>query len=325
VKFYNIHDILKIGIENLDLDKSLSYFSTEELDNPDLIIKVNEFDTNLSNYNRLGRYYLREDEVIEKRKFGSIQLKNFLGRTELNVTSGYVRLRPIPTLVGNIIGLKLLTKNHAFIHSACVSRNGEGYLICAWQGTGKTMVSLKLVKDDSFSFLSDDMTIINDHGQAYCFPANVKLSLSHTREFELGNKAKLKLLIGKFIQGIPIINRRLEIIHSVPVTEIIKNAKIEKQCKIRKVIMLQRAADEGITEIDMGIAIKRLALLNLWERNYWIDHLFIAYAYSDQEFDLQKLEDKEQNILNSALKEASCYQVKFREYAYSNIEKFLKA
>lgn len=324
MKFYDIHDILKIGTENLDLDKSLSYFSTGSPSNLDLMIKINEFDTDISHHNRLGRYYLGENEVIEKRKFGSIQLKNFLGSTELNVTSGYVRLRPIPTLVGNIIGFKLLTKDYAFMHSACVSKDGEGYLICASQGTGKTVMALKLVKESSFDFLSDDMTIINSYGQAYCFPANVKLSLSHASDFKLGNKAKLKLLIGNFIQRIPIISRRVEIIHSVPVTEIIKNAKIEKQCKIRKVVILQRATDEGITEIDVDTAVKRLALSTLWERNYWIDHLLIAYAYSDQEFDLQKLEEKEHNILDSALKEASCYQVKFRQYAYDQVNKLLR-
>lgn len=325
-KFYNIHGLLKIGAEGyLDLDKSLSYFVSSTLNNLDLMIKIKQFDMDLSVYNRLGRYYLGKNEVIEKRKFGSIRFKNLFGKTELDATSGYVKLRPFGTLIGNILNFKLLAKNHALVHSACISEDGEGCLICAWQGTGKTMVALKLVKEKASNFLSDDMTIIDNYGQAYCFPANVKLSLSHASEFELSNKVKLKLLIGKLIEQIPIVRRRLEITHLVPITKLVENARIERRCKIRKLVLLQQAADDSVNEIDMNIAVKRLALLNLWERIYWIDHLFIAYAYSDKGFDLQKLEKKEQDIIQSALKDASCYEVKFRKYAYDNIRKLLRA
>lgn len=322
-KFYNIHDLLKIGVENLDLDKSLSYFLTSTLSNLDLMIKIKQFDKDLSVYERLGRFYLGEKEVIEKRKFGSIQLKDMLGKTKLNATRGYVKLRPFHTLIENIMGFKLLAKNHALIHSSCMSKDGEGYLICAWHGTGKTMVTLKLVKERGLNFLSDDLTIINDSGQAYCFPKDVKLSLAHTKEFKLGEKAKLKLLFGELITYIPVIRGHLEIVHVTPVTKIIENSKIEKQCKICKMIVLQKAEHEGIAEIDFDEVVKRLTLLDEWERIFWVDRLFIPYAYCDQKFDLQKLREKERDILQSALKDVPCYEVRFRKYAYNHVEKLL--
>lgn len=323
MKFYNIHNLLKIRVENLELDRMLPYFSTNEISGDlDLTIKVGEFNIRPT-HNRLGRFHLAENEIIEKRKFGSLQLKNILGKTELNATSGYVRLRPFITLIETIIGLKLLAKDHALVHSSCISKDGEGYLICAWHGTGKTMVTLKLVNEMGLNFLSDDQTIINDSGRAYCFPKHVKLSLPHAEEFELGGKVKLKLLFGKLVTHIPVVRRRLEITHITPITKVIKNSKIEKQCKICKIVMLQQARNEGITEIDTAEVVRRLTLLDAWEKIFWVDRLFIPYAFSDRKFEIQRLEEKERDILQSALKNVPCYQVRFRKYAYNHVKKLL--
>ena len=323
MRFYNIHNLLKIRVENLEMDHMLPYFSTNEINgDPDLTIKVGEFDIRPT-HNRLGRFHLAENEIIEKRKFGSIQLKNMLGKTELNATRGYVRLRPFITLIEAIIGFKLLAKDHALVHSSCISKDGEGYLICAWHGTGKTMVTLKLVNEMGLNFLSDDMTIISDSGRAYCFPKDVKLSLPHAEEFELGKKVKLKLLFGKLVTYIPVIRRRLEITHMTPVTKVIKSSKIEKQCKICKIVMLQQARSEEITEIDTAEVVRRLTLFDEWERIFWVDRLFIPYAFSDQKFEIQRLEEKERDILQSALKNVPCYEVRFRKYAYNHVKKLL--
>jgi len=321
--FYNIHNLLKIRVENLDLTQKLSYFLIDKVDETsNLTIKVGEFDPQPTR-NKLGRFYLGQNVITEKRKFGSIQLRDMLGKTELNATRGYVRLRPFMTLIESITGFKLLTKNHALGHSSCVSKDGEGYLICAWHGTGKTMVTLKLVKERGLNFLSDDLTIINDSGQAYCFPKDVKLSLAHTKEFKVSEKVKLKLLFGELVTHIPVVRGRLEIAHATPITKVIENSKIEKQCKICKVIMLQQAESEEIVEIDTDEVVKRLMLQNEWERIFWVARLFIPYAYCDQKFDLQKLRKKEREILQSALRDVPCYEVRFRKYAYNLARKLL--
>jgi len=323
LKFYNIHNLLKIGVENLELNHMLPYFLTNEtIGTLDLTIKVGRFDTR-SAFNRMGRFYLGENELVEKRNFGSLQLKEVLGKTELNATAGYVRARPFITLIESIIGLKLIAKNHALAHSSCLSKDGEGYLICAWHGTGKTMVTLKLVKEKGFGFLSDDMTLINASGQAYCYPKDVKLSLPHAKEFGLDVKMKLELLVGELVTRIPVIRRHLEITYNTPITKIIKKSKIEKECKLRKVIVLQQAEKEEIVEIDFNEIAKRLLLLNSWERIFWTDRLFIPYAFCDKKFDLQRLEEKERSILQQALKNVPCYEVRFRKYAYDQVAKLL--
>jgi hypothetical protein len=323
LKFYNIHDLLKIGVENLELNHMLQYFSTDEaIGTTDFTIRIGGFDTR-STFNKMGRFFLAESELVEKRNFGSLRLKEMLGKTELNATIGYVRARPFITLIESIIGFKLITKNNALVHSSCVSRDGEGYLICAWHGTGKTMVTLKLVKEKGLDFLSDDMTVIDTSGQAYCFPKDVKLSLPHAKEFGLDGKVKLKLLVGELVTHIPVIRRHLEITHNAPVTKIVKESKIEKQCKLRKVMVLQQADKEEVLEIDSNEITKRLLLLNEWERIFWIDRLFIPYAFSDKKFDLQKIAERERDILQRALKDVPCYEVRFRKYAYDQVAKLV--
>jgi hypothetical protein len=185
------------------------------------------------------------------------------------------------------------------------------------------MITLKLIKEKGFNFLSDDMTIINTSGQAYCFPKDVKLSLPHAKEFDLDGKAKLRLLIGELVNHIPVIRRRLEITHQTPVTKVVKEIKIEKQCKLRKVVFLQQTEKEEIVEIDLDEITKRLTLLNAWERIFWTDRLFIPYAFSDKQFDLQVLEEKERAILRQALKDIPCYEVRFHKYAYDQVAKAL--
>jgi len=323
LKFYNIHHLLKIGVENIELNHMLQYFLADKTSgNLDLTIKVGEIDSG-STFHRMGRFYLGKNELVEKRNFGSLRLKEMLGNTELNATTGYVRARPFVTLIESVIGLKLVAKSHALVHSSCISRDGEGYLICAWHGTGKTMVTLKLVKEKSLNFLSDDMTIINTSGQVYCFPKDVKLSLPHAKEFGLDGKVRLRLLVGELVTHIPVIRRRLEITHNIPITKIIKDSKIEKQCNLRKVVVLQRAEKEEIVEVDSNEITKRLTLLNEWERIFWVDRLFIPYAFSDQGFDLQELAEKERDILQQALRDVPCYEVRFRKYAYDQVAKLL--
>ena len=62
-------------------------------------------------------------------------------------------------LTNSLIPLKLIQKGSAFVHAACLDRNGEGLLIVAPPDTGKTYTTLSL-NNSGFNFLSDDLTII---------------------------------------------------------------------------------------------------------------------------------------------------------------------
>lgn len=320
-RFYNIHNLLRVRVENLNLEPLLSHFLTSKVGiEPDLTIKVGKFDPQPT-HNRLMGFYLGQNVLIEKRKFGSLQLIDMLEKTELDATRGYVRLRPFLCLIENILGLKLLTRNHALVHSSCLSANEQGYLICAWSGTGKTMVAIKLVKEVGLNFLSDDLTIINDSGEAYCFPKDVRLSLAHAKEFGLGNRVKLKLLLGELVNRVPY--GTMKIFHNVPVSKIVENSEKVKQCEIRKVIMLQRAHHEGIVKIDLNEVVRRIMSFEAWDQIFWAARLFMPYTYCDPKFDLQKLRNKKRKVLQNTLKGIPCYEVRFRKNAYNLVSKLL--
>lgn len=319
INFYNIHNLLEIRVENLDLKRILSYFSTERGGgNSDLTIKVGGFDPKPT-HSKLWRFHLGQNVIVEKRKFGSIQLSDVLGKTELNVTRGYVRLRPFPCLIENIMGWKLLIRNHALVHSSCISEDGKGYLICGWQGAGKTMVALKFAKERGFNFLSDDLTIVSGSGQAYCFPKDIELRSAHNKVFKLSKKMKLKLLLRELMNKSPVhipYPKRPE----AQISEMVEDSTIEEQCKIHKVIMLQQAQQERIAELNLDEAVRRLILLEEWALTFWVERLFIPYAYCDPKFDLQNLWKREREILKRALKGVPCYEVRFRKFAYNIVK-----
>jgi hypothetical protein len=65
------------------------------------------------------------------------------------------------------------------LHSACVSLNGVGVMLSALTDTGKTATVLRLLREHGGLFLSDDMTVIDQYGNAVCFPKPLTIS-SHT-------------------------------------------------------------------------------------------------------------------------------------------------
>jgi hypothetical protein len=65
------------------------------------------------------------------------------------------------------------------LHSACVSLGGVGVMLSALTDTGKTATVLRLLRDHGGLFLSDDMTVVDAHGNATCFPKPLTIS-SHT-------------------------------------------------------------------------------------------------------------------------------------------------
>jgi len=73
----------------------------------------------------------------------------------------------------------LVSRGRMLLHSACVSLDGVGVMLSALTDTGKTATVLRLLRDHGGLFLSDDMTVVDAHGNATCFPKPLTIS-SHT-------------------------------------------------------------------------------------------------------------------------------------------------
>ena len=73
----------------------------------------------------------------------------------------------------------MVSRGRMLLHSACLELDGTGVMLSALTDTGKTGTILRLLREHGGRFLSDDMTVVDPDGNAYCFPKPLTIS-SHT-------------------------------------------------------------------------------------------------------------------------------------------------
>ncbi len=102
---------------------------------------------------------------------------------QINVEVGPLLARSPHVVYTNIVEALLrfvmVSRGRMLLHSACVELDGHGIMLSALTDTGKTGTVLRLLREQGARFLSDDMTVIDADGNAYCFPKPLTIS-SHT-------------------------------------------------------------------------------------------------------------------------------------------------
>jgi dolichol-phosphate mannosyltransferase len=73
----------------------------------------------------------------------------------------------------------LVSQGRILLHSATLELDGCGVMLTARTDTGKTGTILRLLREHHGRFLSDDMTIVEPDGLAYCYPKPLTIS-AHT-------------------------------------------------------------------------------------------------------------------------------------------------
>ena len=68
-----------------------------------------------------------------------------------------------------------LQLGQSYIHASSLERDGEGTAIVAWGGIGKTSAALKLITEHGFSFLSDDLGLVDDAGTVWRTPKRLQV------------------------------------------------------------------------------------------------------------------------------------------------------
>jgi hypothetical protein len=68
-----------------------------------------------------------------------------------------------------------LQLGQSYIHASSLERGGEGTAIVAWGGIGKTSAALKLITEHGFSFLSDDLGLVDDAGTIWRTPKRLQV------------------------------------------------------------------------------------------------------------------------------------------------------
>ncbi len=113
-----------------------------------------------------------------------------------------------------------LSLGQSYLHASSFERDGLGVALMAWRGIGKTTAMLKLVTEDGWRFLSDDLALIDDSGSLWRTPKRLQIypynlvGQSHISSSVLDKKSLLDHAFWKWklwkkgIKGVP---RRIRI------------------------------------------------------------------------------------------------------------------
>lgn len=172
---YNIHDIISVSSEARlpELEK----FRTAELANPPTIrVCIGKVNTDVEATNGSGARRTVYDEGLGPFGFGmSIEL----GKQTEVVVSSLLKYSPhvlYTNVVEPILRWRFVEMGYTLVHGACVSVDGEAFLITARTDTGKTTTMLKLLDAHPWSFLSDDLTLITPQGAVLMYPKPMTIS-----------------------------------------------------------------------------------------------------------------------------------------------------
>lgn len=301
---YNIHGILKIKT-NFKWGKLPAYFKVDAVEKPELNIKEGKFDVEFDSLKPLGLRMFKGDDFLIHKPYLYGDLKFKVENLEDDVTNvffttGYKRLydfyggtvgpHVLSQTLSAIIQIKLIQKGYTIVHSACISKDWKGALISAWGETGKTLTSSTLVQQDSFLFLSDDLTIIDGDRVAYSFPQ------------------VLEKRIFQPFEKIPFLNR-IRISKRTGVSKI----KVINKTKIGYLFFLEKEEGDVVTEIDEDEAFKRLVLSTASTLNLNANEAILAYSYLDKNMKLRDYTMWHEEIIKDMLKGVKCFEVKSRD------------
>ncbi len=74
-----------------------------------------------------------------------------------------------------VTGAAILEKDASYLHASTCCRDGRAIALVAWGGIGKTTSVLKLVTDDGWQYLSDDLGLIDGDGQVWRTPRRLQI------------------------------------------------------------------------------------------------------------------------------------------------------
>jgi hypothetical protein len=129
-------------------------------------------------------------------------------------------------------------KSHILLHGGAVSRNGEGFALIGSSGAGKTVLTLHLLLNEGFSFLSDDQVAIDL--ETYLmepFPRGIGI-----------RESALALFDGLEIDRLqPRITLRGERKWFVDISQISKD-NVGKPCRLKYLVFLANSLNEAENE-----------------------------------------------------------------------------
>lgn len=192
---YNIHDILSFQINRRkcwdfikDINLPYSYFETEYVDKPDIILNLGNFVPQKKDcYIVDHKWHIKTDYIYCSEHIGKIKFDiEIIGLetspTIINVSTTVRKIKQIflPSVMAQYIVLramidfKLLCKGFLSLHSAAVADEKGAIIFMGRGGTFKTSLAMDYLRNLNYKFLGDDRIIINKN-IALSYPIHNKL------------------------------------------------------------------------------------------------------------------------------------------------------
>ena len=312
---YSIHDILTVR-SNTDIPVP-DWFrvSASSTSHPDIVVEKGPVDPGIdrSEMTRSGMFFFGTsgDSLVIDYMLPIVDvtlvIEDLAGETTIRYTSSYERFGSVGVLFNTVLQFKLIQRGYTFVHAGSVRSGQSGTLLVGMRNTGKTSVVLSLVDGTETEYLSDDLTIVDRSGTAYCYPTPVEISpftltgdlmtyTGSTLQRWLARRQILSLLAQEFI-GYELSEQKRVPEHAIGATS-----------PITEIAILGENGSERVKKLSTEKAVNRL-LMSTTElldpfRIYSIN--FFSF-YLD--FDTADLFAKEREIIAEALDSAECYEV----------------
>jgi len=330
MKYYSLHGIVRIKT-NVEIPIP-SYFRVRKIKIPDIEILREELNVSRPREAQRCRsfFYWKEGVTLfidYNVPFLNVKLviDDLKGKTKIKFTKALKRFARVEIPIKAILLLKLIQEGYALLHGGCLNYKGQSILLIAPRDIGKTSTILSLFDGKDFKFMSDDLTIVSKNGKAYSYPERVNiypytLTGNLISPYGYKNPIKRKLSKSHFLILLfwRLFNKEFSEEREIPQKFISDNGRIEK------VFFLSGGGDE-IKKINGEEAAKKIISSTLDLINPTKAHLLNFYYYLFS-FDVYGLLAKEEEIIEQAIKDAECFEVrtnKVRRYP-EMIKKVLK-
>lgn len=156
-----------------------------------------------------------------------------------------------------------------FIHAAALEKDGRVIIIPSAGGTGKTILSLYLLKNENYKLLGDDLCLVNNKGVVLSYPKKMVIYPWHTEfvneevfhprksliRISQRRKEIVKLWLRRYPKLLAFIRRRNPQLNQVNPVDFLGFDPLISKGTLSKIIFLERKELEQIYSYD-EIAIK---------------------------------------------------------------------
>jgi len=340
---YSLHGVL--NVKSIVPLSELHFFEVEHIDRADLFIGPITGGTAQKSVGA-RKIFANSSSATYSEHLGALGVVvciDFLDKLRVGVSK--LLLKSPHVLYVNVVEplLRLLfaSKGYVLLHSACLSRDGKGYLISAPPDTGKTTTILRCIGESGFEFLSDDMTILDRFGNLYAFPKPLTIS-AHTFSALCSNGdgsgpripslrirgyahsrmgRKILRLLGRLTM-VPIftVNAIAQYFVEPPkveITEIISDVSMGRRAKLRSMYFLTKGRPE-IRPLATEEAVSR-AILNSDDAFFFPPYDEIFPHVSIDCFSFRDLMTREHQMLFEVISNSECLKVASENYGWSRI------